>query len=143
MNRFVWTNPYLPQTLQVSVILGYFRAVMTFLFASFGPFIPFIGSSGGLKPLGLLVLAGGFLGAFGIANIRWWGYILALIVALFPFVFGIGYTLRNGYSIFQYLSAIFSGSYLISTIFEIAIVALLVHPMSVQFVKSHFEKTIP
>lgn len=134
MNKFVWLNPYLPQTLQISVQLAYFRVAFAILFS---------GIMGLLDPISILVLGGTVLGAFGIANVRWWGYILSIIFAFLPFAIGIFFTIAYGESIVSYFTSLFSGRLIISTIFDIAIVALLLHPESRSYVKSNFEKTIP
>jgi len=95
-----WTNPSQPQTLQIAVLLFYFRAVMAVLFGAF------------LNPLGLLLTVAAVASGFGIANERRWGYVLGLIAA------GVGvlFTLTGGG--------------LLSLIFAVALVALLLHPQS-------------
>jgi hypothetical protein len=137
MNKFVWLNPYLPQTLQISVIIAYFSAAFSLL----GFLFPFMG--GRLSLIEIIVMGLAVLGAFGIANLRWWGYIIALFVAFLPFVLGIVGSFVFDYTIFEYLASLIAPRNLISTIFNIAIVALLVHPMSRDYVKRNFEKTVP
>ncbi|MBW8824760.1 MAG: hypothetical protein JF603_00160 [Acidobacteria bacterium] len=93
-----WTNPTQPQTLQIAVFLLYINAV-------------FVAIYGGLfNPIGLLLIAGGVGGGYGIANEKRWGYTLALVVA------GIG--------------VLFALHDIISLMFAAALAALLLHPQS-------------
>ncbi len=104
-----WWNPHLPQTLTIAVALLYFNAVLGIL--------------GG----GLSILVGAFFivaqagGAFGIANERRWGYRLAVFVsivrvALIVLVVG--------------LTGLVHFVNLVAFLFAVALVAVLVHPMS-------------
>ena len=132
MNKWSFWNPYLPQTLLISVGLAYLvlAAAVLFngIFALFNLFI--------LVPLLLSVI-----GAFGIANLRWWGYFAALTSALLPFgLAAIVIFSSNGYDFGDYLNDSVFGPGIINTIFQVTIVALLVHPMSLAFVKSNFSK---
>jgi hypothetical protein len=98
-----WTNPTQPQTLQIAVFLLYINAF--FAVISFDLFLMAIGGAG--------VAAG-----FGIANDRRWGYNLGLVMAFLPFVYRLAMSQNLlGYSI-------------INLMFEIALVALLLHPQS-------------
>ena len=134
MNKWAWWNPYLPQTLLVSVALAYFGVAITILFN--GIFAIF-------NVLVLVPLLLSLIGAFGIVNLRWWGYIAALISAFLPFGLVLIVILgSNGYDFADYLNDSVFGPGIISTIFQIAIVALLVHPMSLAFVKSNFSKKL-
>ena len=105
-----------PQTLQIAVFLLYIDA--------------FFGVLNGLQagaPLFLLAaLAGGF-GAYGIANEKKWGYALGLVASFSPFL------LRFYYG-FDLLSRD-----LITTLFEVALVALLLHPMSRDYQRIWFK----
>ena len=101
-----WTNPSQPQTLQIAVFLLYINAAFALL-------------AGALTaPLGILFVAGGIGAGFGIANERRWGYGLGLVIALLPFVIRIAY----GGGVF--------GTDVINLMFEVALVALLLHPQS-------------
>jgi hypothetical protein len=102
--RFV--NPGQPQTLQIAVFLLYLNAAFTLLFGGF------------LSPFGLLLIVGGAAAGFGIANEKKWGYGLGLAMAFAPFVLRLVY----GGSLL--------GASLINLMFEIALVALLLHPQS-------------
>jgi hypothetical protein len=100
-----WTNPSQPQTLQIAVFLLYIDAVLALL------------RGGGLYLISFLLIAGGIAAGFGIANEKRWGYGLGLVMAGMPFA----------------LRLLFSQDFrlgLINLIFDIALVALLLHPQS-------------
>lgn len=103
-NRFL--NPSQPQTLFMGVILCYINAFFNLL--SFAPFLILIG---------LALGAGGF----GIANEKKWGYSLAVGAAVLQVVLVLFYF--QG-SVFTDLFALFT------FLFDAALVALLLHPMS-------------
>jgi uncharacterized membrane-anchored protein YitT (DUF2179 family) len=111
-----WTNPTQPQTLQIAVFLLYFNAVFYALFGGFR------------SPFGLAFIAGSAAGGFGIANEKRWGYNLGLVMSFLPFVLRIA---------FGGVGAIFGAS-IINTMFEIALVALLLHPQSREYQKIWF-----
>jgi hypothetical protein len=98
-----WTNPSQPQTLQIAVFLLYINAFFAVL---------------SLSGVGILLAAGGVGAGYGIANERKWGYGLGLAMAFLPFVL----TLLAGHSLL--------GTGLVTLAFEIALVALLLHPQS-------------
>lgn len=111
-----WLNQSQPQTLVVATWLLYANAAFAVLdLLRFGRFIS-------LQPLLLLYfairIAGGIVGGMGIANDQRWGYYLGLTSALAPFV----------------LRGLISGNPfradIITLAFEIALVVLLLHPMS-------------
>jgi hypothetical protein len=109
VNDIRWVNPHQPQTLYMGVILCYINAVFGIL------------ALGRLTALGLFIVAGLGAGGFGIANEKKWGYTLAVVaavtqVALYFFVGG--------------LSVLGDLGVLISFMFDAALVALLLHPMS-------------
>jgi hypothetical protein len=102
-------NPQQPQTLQTGVILCYVQAVFGVLF-SVGPLL-----------LALLVAGALAGGAYGIANEKKWGYGLAVAGAIAEVlvllaVFGAGTFTEFGP--------------LVSFMFDAALIALLLHPMS-------------
>jgi hypothetical protein len=112
--RFV--NQMQPQTLQIAVFLLYMDA--------------FFGALNGLQysaPLLLLTAAAAGFGGYGIANEQKWGYGLGLLAALAPFL------------IRFYYGAPLLGFSIISTLFEVALVALLVHPMSRDYQRIWFK----
>ena len=103
-NRFL--NPHQPQTLYSAVILGYIEAVFNLI--SFDPILILVG-------LGLAA------GGYGISNEKKWGYTLAVVSACLQViivlaVFG-GSTFTNVFALLNFL-------------FDAALVALLLHPMS-------------
>ena len=125
-----WFDRMLPQTLQVAVWLLYIDgafAVLGYLDKSdqYGIWRYLGGIGGILAPLACIsFIAGGFL----IANGRRLGWYLGIGASLAPFL------LRALYK-FQYTDGLTIGwiitqNNLISFLFEAALVALLVHPMS-------------
>lgn len=101
-----------PQTLQIAVFLLYIGAVFALLRG------------------GVLIAAGGAAAGYGIANEKKWGYGLGIAVALLPFlillVVGSNFTrvLRHDP---------------IGLMFDIALVALLVHPQSREYQRIWFK----
>jgi hypothetical protein len=109
-----WFNPSQPQTLQASVWLLYFNAVGGLLFGSFYFF---------LGPLmGILALVGCAAAGIGIANEKKWGYMLGLGMAVIDVILVV--QAAGG------IIDVFKGAVLISFLFAVALVALLLHPMS-------------
>jgi hypothetical protein len=66
------------------------------------------------SPAALLLVAGGVAGGYGIANERRWGYYLGIATAVLTMLYGGG----------------FGGQSLVTLAFDIALVALLLHPQS-------------
>ena len=107
-----WTNPSQPQTLQIAVFLLYINAAFIVLRGGF------------LSPFGLLFIAGGVGAGLGIVREKRWGYGVALAVSLLPFVLIIaGKALVTGF---------------IGLMFDIALVALLLHPQSREYQRIWF-----
>jgi hypothetical protein len=112
-----WLNPSQPQTLQIAVFLLYFNAVSLVIFGG--------GSYTILEGLG--IAAGNVAGGFGIANEQKWGYGLGIGMALVPFLFSLA---RYGeFYVFG----------LISLMFDIALIALLLHPQSRDYQRIWFK----
>jgi len=118
-----WVNPHQPQTLYMGTILCYLDAGFGLLF--------FPGSVLSRSPIiGVLIIAALAAGGFGIANEKKWGYAVAVAGA-------VGQLLA--------LLAVFgSGTFnalgpLISFFFDVALVALLVHPMSRDYQRIWFK----
>jgi hypothetical protein len=111
-----WLNPSQPQTLQIAVFLLYINSVLWAL-------------TGALFSGGILLVAGGVAGGYGIANERRWGYGLALATAFFSPV------LRF---YIDGLRGLF-GVDIISLMFEIALIALLLHPQSREYQRIWFK----
>jgi hypothetical protein len=107
-----WINQTQPQTLQIAVFLLYFNGIFALLF-------------GGLFSVWGLAFAAGCIGAgYGIANERKWGYGLGVGVALFPFVLLLSGQARVN---------------IISLLFDVALVALLLHPQSRDYQRIWFK----
>lgn len=103
-----WTNPSQPQTLQIAVFLLYIRAAFGVLFGTF------------LNPVGLLLIGGMAAAGFGIANEKRWGYMLGIAMSLAPAALRMAIAGPAG----------LLGRDPIGLMFEVALVALLLHPMS-------------
>ena len=112
-------NPAQPQTLLIAVYLLYFSA-------GFLLFILLV--NGTFPPLYLALVVGGFAAAYGISNEFKWAYILGIVMAILPFVVRF---LDTG-------NPIATGN-LINLMFEIALVALLLHPQSRDYQRIWFK----
>lgn len=115
-----WTNPSQPQTLYLATWLLYINAGIALLFGGF------------LNPIGLAIIAAEIFAAFGIANEKRWGYIVAVAVA------GVGLAFAL-YPLVSDLSLIFDVIYLLNILFPVALFALLVHPMSRDYQRIWFK----
>jgi hypothetical protein len=124
MERRRWVNPAQPQTLQIATFLLYFNA-------AFGV-LAFIIRPGAYEGVWLLlalgVIAGQVLAGWGVANEFKWAYPLAVTMAVFPFL------LR-----FFIIGNPFGGTDILSLMFEIALVALLIHPQSRDYQRIWFK----
>ena len=118
MERRRFLNPAQPQTLLIAVYLLYINAVFL-LFDML--------RAGQFPPLLLALVAGGVAAGYGIANERKWGYGLGVVMAILPFA------LR-----FYYYGNPLSSNVL-SLMFEIALVALLLHPQSRDYQRIWFK----
>lgn len=115
-----WTNPHQPQTLQIAVFLLYANAFFTLLWLL----------RAGVFPLLFLGAAAGSVAAgYGIANEQKWGYALGVAMAFLPFLLRLYY--GGG-------DAVFSTG-LINLMFEIALVALLLHAQSRDYQRIWFK----
>jgi len=101
-----WINHSLPQTLANAVLLLYISAAFD---AVLGGYL--------FSPVGILIVAGKAAAGFGIANEKKWGYKLGLVMAFSPFALRF---LSGG------IDAVL-GTGIISLMFEILLVALLLH----------------
>jgi cellulose synthase/poly-beta-1,6-N-acetylglucosamine synthase-like glycosyltransferase len=104
-----WFNASQPQTLQMAVILLYIDAVFLLIGGALGFLIFFV------------IMVAMAAGGFGIANDKKWGYALGLAGAVLYLVWPLFY----GANLSYYL-----GRNILNTIFGVALVALLLHPMS-------------
>jgi predicted tellurium resistance membrane protein TerC len=116
MEPRVWVNRNQPQTLYIAQVLLYFRGGIALFFG--------VISGGDIRVSGLVFAIGEVMAAYGIANERRWGYKLGVTVALLALVVGLLVLLRN----FDQLGRVFSQS--VGVLFDIALAALLLHPMS-------------
>ena len=114
--RFV--NPAQPQTLQIAVFLLYFNAAFLLLAMVL---------NAGLPLVYLVFVAGGAIAGYGIANERRWAYFLGIVIAVLPFAIRFWF----------YGNPL--GVNFISLLFEIALVALLVHPQSRDYQRIWFK----
>ena len=106
-----WLNPSLPQTLQIAVFLLYINAAFGLLFGTlFFVYGPLVGIAGLLAYL---------FGGLGIANEQKWGYLLSVVVSIAAVA-----------TMFIAYDNVLQGNGLISLLFDGALVALLLHPMS-------------
>ena len=103
-----WFPRHQPQTLQIAVVLLYWSALLGLVSGL---------AVGGAGRYALLLALAEAAGAFGIANERRWGYVLALLAAIIPLVLVIAV-------------AGFLGAGILGVLFQVALVALLVHPRS-------------
>jgi hypothetical protein len=110
-----WFPAHQPQTLQIAVALLYWNAALSLI-----SFL-FVGGISRLILAALIVAE--VAGGFGIANERKWGYRTAVAAALLPFVL---------------LVLGFVGGGLLTLLFEIALVALLVHNQSRAYYRTWF-----
>ena len=107
MNDYRWFNQGHPQTLQTAVILLYLNGVLGL----------FLGSYGGIP-----VCVGLLVGGFGVANDKKWGYGLAIVAAVLDVLYVFYYWGLGG--------ALTNINPLISVMIGVALVSLLLHPMS-------------
>jgi len=110
MNELRWTNPSLPQTLQIAIFLLYIDAFFMVL-------------GGGISTVFGLVLTAAFVaGGIGIASEKKWGYGIAIAGAVVQVLLLVSYA-----GLFSFLDDV---GLLIEFMVDIALVALLVHPLS-------------
>ncbi len=117
-SRRRFLNPAQPQTLQIAVFLLYINSVFGIFNMLRYDYFPAIG---------LALVAGGIAAGFGIANERKWGYGLGIVMAFLPFVIRFYY---GGNPL---------GADILSLMFEIALVALLLHPQSRDYQRIWFK----
>ncbi|MGA8296159.1 MAG: hypothetical protein WB770_03875 [Acidimicrobiales bacterium] len=108
-----WFPSNQPQTLQIATALLYWNAILGLITGL---------AVGGLGRLSLLLIAVDVAGAWGISNEKKWLYYLAIVAAVLPLVLLI------------VVSNILAAG-IISLLFQIALVALLVHPHSRGYVR--------
>lgn len=128
MSDTLWINQRQPQTLYISQFLLYFSAVISI----FDPPPTDVFSNFVIRNALLLVIVfGSAAGAFGIANNKRWGYILGIVAAIAPFIIRVELARKVdiGFAIEWNI---------IGLMFDVALVAALLHPMSRDYQKIWF-----
>ena len=113
MQPRIWVNPRQPQTLYIAQLLLYFRGGLALVFGLLFGF--------SFSVFSLLFALGNVMAAFGIANERRWGYKLGVTVATLVLVASLLVLIGNFNRLWGDL---------IGLMFDIALVALLLHPLS-------------
>ncbi|MDP9404246.1 MAG: hypothetical protein M3P85_13175 [Actinomycetota bacterium] len=134
-----WTNASQPQTLQIAVFLLYATAVFGLIFGEnriwFQAAVFELTKSSSALNLGQLLwgltIIGSAAGGFGIANEQRWGYRIGLTAAIAPLAARLVVLVLNQISPFN--------ADVISLMFDIALVALLLHPQSREYQRIWFK----
>ena len=109
-----WLDRSQPQTLYMAVVLLYLNSA-------------FFAISGALRhPILLALVAGGVTAGYGIANEKKWGYAIGIVMAVLPFVLLLAFHNPLGIDF-------------IGLMFEIALLALLLHPQSREYQRIWFK----
>jgi peptidoglycan/LPS O-acetylase OafA/YrhL len=135
-----WINQSQPQTLYVAVFLLYMNAVFTLLFGlDDAPYrlawflltdsVDFSRTLTNLTRL--VVIVGAVAAGYGISNERKWGYKLGVGIAALPLLALLYVCISEQISPFEFP--------IISTMFNIAAFALLVHPQSREYERIWFK----
>ena len=94
---------------------------------------------GGLGILGLLILAGTVYGAAGIASEKKLGYQVAVFVSFLPIVLRLIVAIGDDDGLFGNIAFVFLGWNLVNTLFEYALIVLLLHSQSREHQKIWFD----
>lgn len=129
MTQRRWFNPNVPQTLYVAQFLLYFDAFWALLGVLFG---------GGLGLLGVVSLAAYVYGAYGIANEQKRGYQVAVVASFLPLALRALFAVFFGDGLIGDIGFILFSNNVLSVIFQYALIALLLHPMSREHQKIWF-----
>ena len=111
--ELIWYSHFQPQTLRAAVILLYVNAGLSILFAFYAG-----------SPLPALLILVDLFAGIGIANDKRWGFVLGLIGAVAPIIL----LIVDGLAIGDFLNVLF----------WIALLALLLHTQSRQYVRTYF-----
>lgn len=139
-------NPSLPQTLQIAIFLLYFRAFFDLLdlFSHSGQaeLARIIKGTGTANLVVFGIIALEIAGGYFTAQERKWGYKIALVAALAPFA--LNFWITSGYgglNIVERLSlgSLSNFSVLLWVVFHVALVALVLHPMSRDYQRIWFK----
>lgn len=115
-------DPTQPQTLQIAVLLFYFTAAFDMLFLLLGA---------GFDPIRLFLVLLGAVAAYGIANEKRIAYLAAIGLAALNLAW-FAFTVVAG------LTLLLSFNGIIALMFDVALLLLLVHPMSRDYQKIWF-----
>lgn len=113
-----------PQTLQYGVILLYIDAVFLVIF---GVVVLGVGAAASIA-IGLALAAAMVAGGLGIANEHKWGYVLGVAAAVVALLYA-------GYVTFYLVDT----GYVLNLVFAIALVALLLHHQSREYLRIWFK----
>ena len=113
-----WLDRTQPQTLYIATLLMYINGGLSLLFIGTYRHVSLFGIHDGLLLLELVLIAGQIGGGLGLANEKNWGYVLAVAMAV----------VLLAATLFA-----FTGGSLITLIFQVALVALLLHPQSREY----------
>jgi hypothetical protein len=119
VNNWKWVNHFQPQTLVIATFLCYIDAVFGLIFG--------VAATSVVTQLAIIALLGA--GGFGIANEKRWGYAVAVIGAVLQVVMLIA----------VFGASVLTSTAIISLLFDGALVALLVHPMSREYQRIWFK----
>jgi uncharacterized membrane protein (DUF2068 family) len=109
-----WLDRTQPQTLYIATVLLYINGVFEVIF-------------GGLSLIAVALAAGQIAAGYGIANEKRWGYFLGVVMAFLPFVLQLLF-FHNPFA-----------TNIITLMFEIALVALLLHRQSREYQRIWFK----
>lgn len=135
-----WINRSQPQTLQIAVFLLYMNAVFSLIFGQHYDWyvlavFEVTGATDSIRTIARLVWFGAIVaaaaGGFGIANEKKWGYYAGLGAAIAPLA------ARTIVLILAQISPFTAD--VIPLMFDIALLALLVHPMSRDYQRIWFK----
>ena len=139
-----WINQSQPQTLYVAVFLLYMNAAFTLLFGLddapyYAAYLKLTGenpfddgmTSALVTLTRLMVVAGAVAAGYGISNERKWGYKLGVAIAALPLVALL-------FACIAYQESPFNWP-ILSTMFNVAGFALLVHPQSREYERIWFK----
>ncbi|MAJ88675.1 MAG: hypothetical protein CL416_03580 [Acidimicrobiaceae bacterium] len=133
MSDQIWVNNRQPQTLYIAQVIMYFRGVMAILLGgalfSLGS-VSLFGSTLLGAVYTLLITVGMIAGAFGIANEKAWGYKLGVAAAAAPLALRVVVLFIAGLEALTFDT--------VGLLFDIALIALLLHPMSRDYQKVWF-----
>lgn len=133
MNNRVWVNNRQPQTLYIAQVMLYFRGAMAVLFGALFVIgdVRLFGSQLLATIWILLITVGAIAGAYGIANEQKWGYQLGVAAGAAPFVLRIQRLFDDGL-----VDALTFDP--LSLVFDVAILAALLHQQSAQYQRVYF-----